>query len=51
MLELWMFLAVLVWVALMTLVVTLCVASGRADRVLGRALRPGRRRPGRYTTI
>ena len=47
MLELWLFLAVVVWVGLMTLVVALCAASGRADRLL--TLRRHRRRSARFT--
>jgi hypothetical protein len=37
MLELWILLAVSLWVALMTLVVALCAASSRADRCLTEA--------------
>ena len=35
MLELWILAGVVAWVALMTLVVALCAAAGRADRCLG----------------
>jgi hypothetical protein len=52
MLELWLLAAIVVWVGLMTLVVALCVASGRADRDLVRlrpALRPRVHRARRVT--
>lgn len=57
MLELWILAAVVVWVGLMTLLLALCAASGRADRDLvrpraplqARGHRPRGRRPRRYT--
>ena len=50
MLALWIVLGVVVWVALMTLVVALCTASGRADRTFV-TLRRAPRRSTRFTAL
>lgn len=50
MLALWILAGVAAWAALMTVVVALCAAAGRADRNLVTQRRP-RRRSARFTPL